>query len=50
MQTAIATTGLRIFATCALAFVAMTAAAGTSSAGAAPEAIAPQQSQLPAPR
>ena len=50
MQTAIANTGLRIFAACAFAFVAMAAAAGTSSAEAAPEAIALQQIQSSAPR
>lgn len=48
MQTAIASTGLRIFAACALAFVAMATAAGTSGALAAPEAAALRQIELPA--
>ena len=50
MQTAIASTGLRIFAACALAFVAMATVAGTSTAAAGPEAAAVQPTQSPAPR
>ncbi len=56
MQTAIASTGLRVFAACALAFLAMTAlamtaATGTSNAAAEPEAVAgtsSDQIRLPA--
>ncbi len=48
MQTAIANTGLRVFAACALAFLAMAYAAGTSSAAAAPETTAKNQIDLPA--
>ena len=48
MQTAIASTGLRIFAACALAFLAMAAVAGASNAAAAPETTVENQIASPA--
>ena len=48
MQTAIASTGLRIFTACALAFLAMAAVAGASDAATAPEATVESQISSPA--
>ncbi|MDJ0943559.1 MAG: hypothetical protein QNJ30_08845 [Kiloniellales bacterium] len=48
MQTAIASTGVRIFAACALAFLAMASLAGNTGSAAIPHAKGQSPIELPA--